>query len=87
MEQVGRALHSFSTRGENRLIATNNLTNTGMITHLFGGPSSSERVIEERNSRTLNLLELAAPNRSIGEHRERYSSILAEAISGVSNVA
>lgn len=82
MERVGHALAAFAQTGDNRLIATTNLTNSGIVTALFGGPKSNDRT-SERLQRVLNLLELAEPNQALLEDRDRYTKLLEEAVSGV----
>lgn len=82
MRRVGLALAEFSNRGKNRLIVTNNLTNTDMISSLFGGPSQSVNLMDDRCKQILNLLEEAAPNEAVKENREAYRNILDIALSG-----
>lgn len=81
MERVGHALAEFSQKPENRLIATSNLSNTGIITALFGStaPNGQEQT---RMRRVLNLLKVAAPNGALLKNKERYNKLLANAVSG-----
>jgi len=82
MNRVGKALYQFASTKENRLIATSNLSNTGMITAMFGGPTKKATEIASRKRRVMNLLEVAAPNRAVLEHRSEYRSILNNALAG-----
>lgn len=82
MDRVGHALAAFSTKGNNRLVVTSNLTNAGIIGALFDG-SASEVQVESRATRVLNLLQVAAPNRALVADRERYDALLENAISGI----
>ena len=81
MERVGRALAVFAKEDENRLVVTSNLTNAGIIAALFSG-TASEREVEARLERVLNLLKVAAPNRALVADRQRYSTLLRDAIAG-----
>ena len=74
MMRVGKALAEFAAESDNRLIVTSNLSNAGLITGLFGGPSPSDAETEARRKRVLNLLKVAAPTRhdeqlALGEHQ------------------
>lgn len=82
MNRVGKALYQFANTKENRLIVTSNLSNAGMITAMFGGPSKKAIEIASRKRRVLNLLDVAAPNRAVLEHRSEYRSILNNALAG-----
>jgi hypothetical protein len=82
MRRVGKALAEFAAASDNRLIVTSNLSNAGLITGLFGGPSSSDAETEERRERVLNLLKVAAPNRALDRDRAEYDRLLEEAIAG-----
>lgn len=83
MERVGKALRSFALSGRNRLIATSNLSNAGIIGFLFGGRTRNRGEIEDRRSRTINLLLLSAKNRALlGDRRGRYSTLLEHALEG-----
>ena len=81
MGRVGHALAAFSTKGNNRLVVTSNLTNAGIIGALFDG-CASEAQGESRATRVLNLLQVAAPNRALVADRERYDALLEDALSG-----
>ena len=81
MERVGRALHLFASKGQNRLITTSNLSNAGIISWLFGGPTRSD--IDRRYNRTIDLLKLSAQNRALElDVRGRYPALLRRALSG-----
>ena len=82
MTRVGKALAEFAAASDNRLVVTSNLSNAGLITGLFGGPSSSGAETEERRKRVLNLLKVAAPNRALDRDRGEYEQLLEEAIAG-----
>lgn len=82
MARVGGALSEFAARSGNRLIVTSNLSNAGLITSLFGGPSRSDEDTASRRHRLLNLLEVAAPNRALELDRGRYQALLDEALTG-----
>ena len=82
MERVGKALSVFAATAENRLIVTSNLSNSGVITSLFGGPLKSEQDIEDRHRRLLNLLYIAAPNHALEQNRSKYEKLLVEAVEG-----
>jgi hypothetical protein len=83
MERVGTALSQFASTSENRLIATSNLTNAGMISWLFGGPTRGQREKRNRENRTINLLDVGAPNRALVNDTEgRYPALLKKALAG-----
>jgi hypothetical protein len=82
MGRVGRALCEFASESNNRLIATTNLTNAGMITSMFGGPLKRGGHIADRTKRVLNLLQLAAPNQAVAKNRKEYEGILKSALVG-----
>jgi hypothetical protein len=82
MERVGNALAAFAKRAENRLIVTSNLSNAGIITSLFGGPSDSEEEDRQRFSRLINLLVVAAPNTALEHDRDKYQKLLEQAVTG-----
>jgi hypothetical protein len=82
MSRVGLALFQFASEGTNRLIATTNLTNAGMITSMFGGPLKRGARIADRTKRVLNLLQLAAPNEAVTKNRKKYEEILKSALAG-----
>ena len=83
MDRVGKALANFASISANRLIVTSNLSNAGLITSLFGGPSKSKKETESRRRRLLDLLRVAAPNRALERDRVAYERLLEEAITGV----
>lgn len=85
MWRVGRTLHSFSESKKNKLVVTSNLSNSGMIAALFGGPTKSKREIARRYSRVVNLLELAAPNASVDRDKSLYLDLLEECLTGQHN--
>lgn len=80
MTRVGQALAEFARKRNNRLVVTSNLTNTGIISALFKG-SAPEGHAESRMDRVLNLLQVAAPNQALIEDRERYNTLLSDALS------
>jgi len=82
MERVGRALFEFANEGNNKLIATTNLTNAGMISAMFGGPVKHAVQVADRKKRVLNLLQLAAPNQAVLRNRKKYEQILDSALAG-----
>ena len=83
MERVGRALYDFASTGANRLVATSNLTNAGMIAWLFGGPIKSRGELTGRYDRTVNLLTLSAKNRALLDDVDgRYIGLLDKALKG-----
>lgn len=83
MERVGRALYEFASRGENRLVATSNLTNAGMIAWLFGGPTADRAELSARYDRTVNLLSVSAKNRALLDDVDgRYLGLLKKALKG-----
>ena len=82
MGRVGKALYEFANEGGNRLIATTNLTNAGMITAMFGGPVQHAAQVANRKKRVLNLLQLAAPNQAVLRNRKKYERILESALAG-----
>ena len=81
MERVGRALAEFAAVDSNRLVVTSNLTNVGIVTALFGGPTPKGKQ-EDRVARVLNLLRIAAPNGALLHDRARYQALLEDAIYG-----
>ena len=83
MERVGQALATFAAKDDNRLVVTSNLTNSGIITALFGKPIPTEQT-STRLQRVLNLLQVAAPNQALLANQERYIALLENAISGTS---
>lgn len=82
MRRVGSALHRFAQSDGNRLVATSNLTNAGMIAAMFGGPTKSSRVVETRRQRVLNLMDVAAPNRAVEQDRDAYDELLSASLRG-----
>lgn len=82
MERVGRALAQFGAADNNRLIVTSNLSNAGLITALFGGPSEDAQEIHGREARLINLLRIAAPNRALVDNGEAYETLLSQALRG-----
>ena len=83
MERVGAALHAFADEGSNRLVATSNLTNAGMIARLFGGAASDPEVLSERRRRTIDLLRVSAKNRALElDTAGRYPQMLQRALMG-----
>jgi len=83
MERVGRALSDFASMGANRLVATSNLTNAGMIAWLFGGPAPDQDEVTARYDRTVNLLTLSAQNRALRDDVDgRYRALLGKALAG-----
>lgn len=83
MERVGKALFDFAQIGENRLVATSNLTNAGMIAWLFGGPSKSKAELRRRHGRTINLLEIGAKNKALRDDATgRYAALLDKSLTG-----
>lgn len=83
MERVGKALYEFASLGANRLVATSNLTNAGMIAWLFGGPIKKRAELPGRYDRTVNLLTLSAKNRALlDDVGGRYLALLDKALKG-----
>jgi len=82
MRRVGSALRAFAQSEENRLVVTSNLTNAGMITAMFGGPTSKVTEIKRRRSRLINLLRIAAPNQAMERDGKAYAKLLEAAITG-----
>jgi len=80
MKRVGLALNHFAKEEKNRLVATNNLTNAGMITYMFGGPTKNKTEIDVRSKCVLNLLELAAPNRAVKLDGKAYKKLLSKSL-------
>ena len=84
MNRVGNALAKFAATNDNRLVVTSNLSNSGLITSLFGGPTEGDTEICARKEKIINLLKIAAPNRSLINDREKYQALLDQAIRGSS---
>ena len=82
MNRVGNALAKFAAASGNRLVVTSNLSNSGLITALFGGPAEKDEEICTRNEKIINLLKIAAPNSSLINHGEEYQALLDQAIQG-----
>ncbi len=82
MDRVGRALARFGAANDNRLIVTSNLSNAGLITALFGGPTSDAKEIGNREDRLINLLKVAAPNRALVNDGPAYETLLSDALRG-----
>ena len=81
MERVGTALAEFASRNGNQLMVTTNLTNANIITAMFQA-TEPESGRASRLRRVLNLLDVALANRALIENRDRYRSLLAEAVGG-----
>ena len=84
MDRVGNALAKFSATSDNRLVVTSNLSNSGLITSLFGGTAKNDIEICARKEKIINLLKVAAPNKSLINDREKYQALLDQAIRGSS---
>ncbi|MCP4456487.1 MAG: AAA family ATPase [Cytophagales bacterium] len=84
MARVGAALKEFYKQKDNCLIVTNNLTNAGMISSLFGGKASSDTEKNSRFETVFNLLDHAAPNRAVLNSGNEYRLLLQESIVGES---
>ena len=84
MDRVGGTLAQFASTNRNRLVVTSNLSNSGLITALFGGKTIEDDEIRTRNSRIINLMKIAAPNRSLINDRGKYQALLDQAIQGSS---
>lgn len=82
MKRVGETLGSFAVSKNKRLLLTNNLTNTGMMTAIFGGSVKSPSDRSKRLQSVFNLLEEAAPNKALTENRAAYDKLLDGAILG-----
>ena len=82
MNRVGNALAKFASTGGNRLVVTSNLSNSGLITSLFGGSTEKDAEICARKDKVINLLKIAAPNSSLTNHGEEYQALLDQAIQG-----
>jgi hypothetical protein len=88
MRRAGAFLSRFTQdHSGNRLIVTSNLTNADMIPALFGAyeplqgdPEPRPIPREERRSRVINLLELAAPTSAIELVGDRYRNLLETAL-------
>jgi hypothetical protein len=83
MDRVGRALSSFAATNGNRLIVTSNLSNAGLITALFGGPTRDQAEVAGREARLINLLRVAAPNRALTNDLGAYQALLSHALRGM----
>ena len=82
MSRVGKALAAFSAQNGNRLVVTSNLTNRGVITTLLDESDPSTAAEERTARRILNLLQLAAPNQALLDHRARYEDLLHRTVAG-----
>jgi energy-coupling factor transporter ATP-binding protein EcfA2 len=83
MERVGRALHSYAISRRNRLVATSNLSNAGIVGFLFGGASKSRSELKDRYARTINLLSVSAKNHALlNDKRGKYAALLNQALEG-----
>lgn len=82
MDRVGRALAQFGAASDNRLVVTSNLSNAGLVTALFGGPTQDAEEIHGREARLINLLRIAAPNRALVSDGEAYQTLLSHALRG-----
>jgi hypothetical protein len=82
MDRVGHALAQFGSVNDNRLIVTSNLSNAGLITALFGGPTQDANEVRGREARLINLLRVAAPNRALANDGEAYKALLTHALRG-----
>lgn len=88
MRRAGAFLSQFTRdNDENRLIVTSNLTNADMIPALFGSyvpeegdPKPYTIPRNERRSRVIDLLELAAPTSAVQLVGDRYKSLLDRAL-------
>ena len=81
MEKAGDMLRKFA-EGERRVIVTSNLTSSVMLPSMLGGPTEDGREIEERWSRILNLLDVAAPNAAARRFRANYDRFLETGVRG-----
>ena len=79
---MGRALAQFGAASDNRLVVTSNLSNAGLVTALFGGPTQDAEEIHGREARLINLLRIAAPNRALVSDGEAYQTLLSHALRG-----
>jgi hypothetical protein len=91
MLRAGELLGRFAARGdgENRLIASSNLTRGEMISALLGAVGLPGETAEElshhvrpsmRAARVLNLLEIASPNAALSRYRREYERDLKGAL-------
>lgn len=87
MKKVGSLLRDFATQAGNRLIISNNLTNAGMITAIFGGATKSVAEKARREASVFNLLVEAAPNQALLDNRPEYEALLKEAVFGVNRAS
>jgi len=81
MRRAGELLRSFA-QGERRVIITSNLTNSEMIPAVMGGRVRDEAELQERRARTLDLLEVAAPNAAVRRHKREYKDFLDAGLRG-----
>jgi len=82
MKRVGRTLNNFWSKPGHRLIITNNLTNTDLVSAVLGGRAKTKRANEERYKYVFNLLEQAAPNRALEQNRDKYEDLLRRTVLG-----
>ena len=82
MNRVGNALAKFASTNGNRLVVTSNLSNSGLITSLFGGSTEEDAEVCSRKEKVINLLKIAAPNSSLINHGGEYQALLNQAIQG-----
>jgi len=82
MTRAADMLKAFAT-GPRSVVVTSNLTNTAMIPALMGPATDDPEVIEERRSRVVDLLEIAAPNAALRLHKENYVAVLDSGIRGL----
>lgn len=88
MRRAGAFLAEFTRANpENRLVVTSNLTNADMIPALFGAyqpetgdPTPIPIPREERRSRVIDLLKLAAPSSAVELVGDRYKNLLDRAL-------
>ncbi len=83
MSRVGAALKNFIDSNKKRLIVTTNLTNSDIVTALFGGKSRSKKETAQRFERVFNLIEHAAPNETLNRNRKGYEKLLESSVSGI----
>ncbi len=82
MRKAGTMLRKFASE-ERKIVVTSNLTSSVMLPSLLGGQTDDNAEIEERWSRVLNLLTLAAPNAAVRHFKDEYHEFLNQGVKGV----
>lgn len=82
MRKAGTMLRRFAGHGR-KIVVTSNLTSSVMLPSLLGEKTDDHNEIEERWSRVLNLLKVAAPNAAVRNFEAEYHTFLDNGVKGL----